>query len=250
MSEPIASTMVSEIVAADFRTAAVFEQFGIDFCCGGGRSVAEACHTAAADPRAVERALHALPPAEGHDPRDVTRWPVDRLIDHIVTIHHGYVRSAVLTVGRYLTKLVEVHGARRLELYRVKAAFDQMSADLVDHMIHEERVLFPSIRALASPSNGARLPRPFGAVENQIRLREMEHQEAGDALRLIHDLTNGYKTPSDGCLTYRVCFAELAQFERDLHRHVHLEDDVLYPKAVELEQRSRRGTCDSPSGEC
>jgi len=239
MGQSLERTTVGEIVAADFRAATVFEQFGIDFCCGGRRSVAEACQSAAVDPQAVALALEALPPPDARDEGDVTCWPVERLIDHVVDTHHAYVRSALPTIGSYLARLVEVHGGRHPELMRVAQSFSEMSRGLVQHMMKEERVLFPYVRELASRRDDSSMPSPFGTVENPIRMMEQEHREAGDEMRLIRDLTNGYSAPGDGCTTYRVCFAELERFERDLHRHVHLENNVLFPRAIELERRAR-----------
>jgi regulator of cell morphogenesis and NO signaling len=236
MSESFDRSTVGEIVGRDFRSAAVFEQYGIDFCCGGRRSLADACRAAAADPAAVERALRALPPADTSED-DVTQWPVERLIDHIVTTHHAYIRSALPLIARYLAKLVEVHGARHPELSRIAVSFDQMGNELLQHLMKVERVLFPYIRELATTPAGAPAS-PFGTVENPIRMMEREHRDAGDDMRLIRELTNGYTVPEDGCATYRVCLAELAQFERDLHRHIHLENNVLFPKAVELERQA------------
>jgi regulator of cell morphogenesis and NO signaling len=240
MSESFERATVGEIVATDFGTARVFEQFGIDFCCGGRRSMAEACESAAVDPQTVERALQALPPVAEHDDDDVTRWSTDRLIEHILNRHHAYVRAALPSIGRQLAKLVEVHGQRHPELARVAASFDQMSRDLLQHMMKEERVLFPYIREMASTRTGEFAQSPFGTVANPIRMMEREHREAGDELRLIRELTSGYVPPADGCTTYRVCFAQLAEFERDLHRHVHLENNVLFPTAIELERASWR----------
>lgn len=236
MNQQLGSATVGEIVATDFRAAGVFERFGIDFCCGGRRSLAEACRTAAADPDAVIRALDALPPEQaGED--DVTSWRLDRLIDYIVATHHTYLRSALPTIARYLAKLVEVHGARRPELARVIAYFDQVRGDLEQHLLKEEQVLFPSVRDLVNnAAAGARSRSPFGTVENPIRMMEREHREAADGLRIVRELTNGYTAPADACTTYAVCMAELERFERDLHRHVHLENNVLFPKAVELER--------------
>jgi regulator of cell morphogenesis and NO signaling len=235
MSNGVPTLMVGEIVAADFRTAAVFERFGIDFCCGGRRDLGEACRTAAVDPADVVRALDALAPA-AEDDADVTRWGLGRLIDHIVSAHHGYVRSSSPIIQRYLAKLAEVHGARHPELPRVAACFDKLSHDLAQHMRKEEEALFPYVRALATGSAGDRdVPPPFGTVENPIRMMEREHREAADELRLIRELTDGYVAPADGCQTYNVCMAELQRFERDLHRHVHLENNILFPKAVALE---------------
>ena len=235
MSESLEGTTVGEIVATDFRTANVFEQFGIDFCCGGRQSFREACRTAAADPDRVQRALDALP-SKTDDDTDVTRWPLDRLIDHIVSTHHTYVRSALPVIARYLAKLVEVHGARHPELARVATSFDQMSHELMQHMLKEEHVLFPYVRELAVSGHGE--PSPFGTVENPIRMMEHEHLAAAAELRLMRELTDGYTVPADGCTTYHVCLAELARFERDLHRHVHLENNILFPKAIEIEHRA------------
>jgi regulator of cell morphogenesis and NO signaling len=237
MSESFERT-VGEIVTEDFRTAGVFEQFGIDFCCGGRRSVAEACRTANVDPAVVERALAALPPAQLSSEDDVTSWNVDRLIDHIVSTHHAYVRSALPTLSRYLAKLVEVHGHRHPELLRVASSVEHLGRELLQHMMKEERVLFPYIRTLATSNDGKPTPGPFGTVENPIRMMEREHRQAGDEMRLIRELTSGYAPPADGCTTYRVALEELDRFDRDLHRHVHLENNVLFPRAIELERTS------------
>ena len=240
MSESFEQVTVGEIVASDFRTARVFEQFGIDFCCGGRQSIAEACESAAVDPQIVERALRALPPVTEHDDGDVTRWSPDRLIEHILTTHHAYVRATLPSIGRQLAKLVEVHGQRHPELARIAALFEQVGSDLLQHMMKEERVLFPYIHEIASSQRSGPARSPFGSVENPIRMMEREHRDAGDELRFIRDLASGYEPPADGCATYRVCFAQLAEFERDLHRHVHLENNVLFPKAIDLERASLR----------
>lgn len=235
MNERLTTATVGEIVARDFRAAAVFEQFGIDFCCGGRRELEDACRAAAVDPAHVLSALEALPPLAGEE-TDVTLWRLDQLIDHIVSTHHAYVRSAMPTIQRYLAKLVEVHGARHPELVRVAACFETVSRELEQHLLKEEHVLFPYIRELAATSVGFRhVPSPFGTVQNPIRMMEREHREAADELRIIRELTKGYVAPDDGCTTYTACMAELDRFERDLHRHVHLENNVVFPKAVALE---------------
>ena len=198
--------------------------------------MAEACRDAAVDPIHVERELQALPPKSEDDETDVTRWPPDLLIEHIVTTHHAYTRTAVERISRWLAKLVEVHGARHPELASVASAWNTLGRDLLQHMMKEERVLFPYIREIATAS-GTLPSSPFGTVENPIRMMQREHQDAGDDLRLVRELTNGYTTPADRCATYQVCFDELRQFERDLHRHVHLEENVLFPKALDLERR-------------
>ena len=237
MSNRLESPTVGDIVAADFRAAEVFEQFGIDFCCGGRRSFDDACRSAAADPSAVLKALNAISRsrAEGND---VTDWPLDRLVEHIETTHHAYLRRALPSIARHLGKLVDAHGSRHPELMTVGDVFAGMSEELQQHMLKEERILFPYIRDLVSRQRVAcgRTVGPFGTVENPIRMMEREHREAAGSLQLIRELTGGYAVPGDGCATYAVCMQELAQFERDLHVHVHLENNVLFPRAVALEQ--------------
>jgi regulator of cell morphogenesis and NO signaling len=238
MNEQPATRTVGQVVASDFRAAAVFERFGIDFCCSGRRTLEDACLAAAADPDAVVRALDALPPPGDTRDDDAAHWPVPRLIDFIVSTHHAYVRASMPSIARHLVKLIDAHGSRHPELARVAAYFEAVRKDLGQHMLKEEQVLFPYVRDLAEAGDSCgRTLSPFGTVENPIRMMEREHQEAGDVLRIIRELTLGYTTPDDGCTTYAIAMGELLQFERDLHRHVHLENNVLFPAAVRMEQR-------------
>jgi regulator of cell morphogenesis and NO signaling len=236
MTERFETATVGQIVEADSRAPGVFEQFGIDYCCGGRRLLLDACRAADADPGAVIGALAALPPING-DADDVTTRPLDQLVDYIVTTHHAYVRSKLPAIARHLAKLQEAHGKRHPELTRVAAVFDGLSRDLEQHLLKEEQILFPYVRNLVEHSDercGA-LMSPFGSVSHPIRMMEREHEEAGEALREIRTLTGEYAVPADGCSTYDVCMKELEEFERDLHRHVHLENNVLFPRAIELE---------------
>ena len=235
MKTSLTHTTIGAIVADDFRTAAVFERFGIDFCCGGGRSFDEACLEAAAEPAEVQRALDALPPQRERSD-DPAQLPLDRLIDHIVSRHHAYIRSALPLIGGYLQKLVGVHGVRHPELARVAAHFERLAGELTLHMIKEEQVLFPYVRELAATAvSGRHTPSPFGSVENPIRMMRREHRDAADEMATIRFLTDGYLPPADGCTTYAVCLAELERFDQDLHRHVHLENNVMFPRAIALE---------------
>lgn len=231
-------TAVGDLVAADSRVANVLEQFGIDFCCGGRRTLDDACRTAGADLATVRRALERMAAQTTEGEADIRQWPVERVIDHIVSTHHVYTRVAMPEIAHHLAQLVSVHGERHPELARVAATFNELRHELQQHLMKEEHVLFPYIRELARRTDGRPFASPFGTVENPIRMMEREHRDAGDELRVIRELTNGYVAPADGCTTYRVAMAELEQFERDLHRHVHLENNVLFPKAVALEQRS------------
>jgi len=235
-------TTVGDIVANDFRTAAVFERHGIDFCCGGRRTIAEACHAARVDPVEVVQALEVVDSStagEG-EASAMTEWPLDRLADHIVETHHAYVRSALPAIAPHLATLVRVHGERHPELTQVSVAFSRMSEGLVQHMMKEELVLFPYIRELANADHGRRPPCPFGTIEHPIRMMEREHQDAGRDLQMLRELTNGYEPPADGCATYRLTMAELDAFEREMHLHVHLENNVLFPRATERERELRR----------
>lgn len=235
MNERLATISIGEIVAGDTRAAAIFDELGIDFCCGGRRTLQDACRAAGVEPEEVARTLEALPAANDGE-TEVTRWPIGRLIDYIVSTHHVYVRSALPLIGRHLEKLVEAHASRHPELVRVSACFDRVACDLEQHLLKEEHVLFPYVRELAATVGADRhVPSPFGSVENPIRMMEREHREAGDAMRTIRELTNGFATPDDGCATYALCMAELQRFERDLHEHVHLENNVLFPRAFALE---------------
>jgi regulator of cell morphogenesis and NO signaling len=239
MLQPRETDIIGDLVASDFRAAGVFERFGIDFCCGGRRSLADACEQAGVDAADVVLDLIRLGTSPRHPEDDVARWSPTRLVTHIVGRHHAYIRSAMPMIGAYLSRLVEVHGARHPELAEVRREFDRLAVELRQHLMKEEQVLFPYILELAEfDQTGATLPpSPFGTIANPIRMMEREHQEAGDELRAIRDLTHGYATPPDGCTTYRVAMAELERFERDLHEHVHLENNVLFPAAVAIEAR-------------
>jgi len=243
MNERLEQSMIGDIVATDFRAGAIFESYGIDFCCGGRRSLADACRGASADPSEVIAAIEALGVAAPED--DATAWTVDGLIDYIVSTHHAYIRENVPTIARHLAKLQTVHGARHAELSDIVIVFDQLSEELHQHLMKEEQVLFPYMRDLAArrdrPCGG--VVSPFGTVANPIRMMEREHQDAGDAMRTLRELTENYATPADGCATYAVTMSELEAFERDLHRHVHLENNVLFPQAIAHEDElwSRRG---------
>ena len=236
MVEHPATPTVGEMVANDHRAAAVMERFGIDFCCGGARSLEDACAAAGAELSTVTHALETLAPAAGAVD-DFVHWPAQQLIDHIVSTHHAYVRSALPVIARHLQKLEQVHGERHPELRQLADVFAGMSVDLEQHLVKEERVLFPYIRDLATnPDAWVPAMSPFGTIENPIRMMEREHQEAAGELRFIRELTNGYLVPADGCATYTACMRELEQFERDLHEHVHLENNVLFPKAIQMER--------------
>lgn len=177
-----------------------------------------------------------LPSATDQSDEDATQWSVDHVIDSIVTLHHARVRPTLLAITGYLTKLVEEHGRRHPELVRVAAYFDQVRDDLLQHFQNEQHVLFPYVRDLAhGTGTGSGARSLTGSVVAPIRMLKRENREAAEAMQTIRELTMEYKAPTDGCPTYVTCMAELARFERILLRQVHLENNVLFPKAVELE---------------
>jgi len=232
-------TTIREIVADDFRTAAVFQKFGLDFCCGGGKTIDDACRERDLDPRVVLGELDKVHTAPSNGTPKFNAWDTAFLIDYIVHNHHRYVREAIPIILGHTRKVATVHGGRHPETIRVAEGFAQTARDLEMHMRKEEEVLFPHIKRLVQAEReGERigLP-PFGSVRNPIRMMEAEHVVAGDEMAEIRSLTNGYTPPADACMTYRVSYQELEQFEDDLHRHVHLENNILFPKAVELELR-------------
>jgi regulator of cell morphogenesis and NO signaling len=230
---------VGEIVAEDPRAASVFHRFGIDFCCGGARTLAQACAAAGVAEAEVVRELKegASTPPDGA-PR-FSDWDLDFLCDYIVQNHHRYVRQAVAALLPLTKKVAEVHGPRHPELREVARLFAFIIEELQAHMVREEQVLFPIVKQLAladrlGQSIGAP---PFGSIAFPIQMMEMEHASAGDALAEARRLTGGYSLPADGCATLAAAYRGLEAFEADLHQHVHLENNILFPRALGLEAR-------------
>lgn len=241
-----ADTTIRHIVADDFRAASVFQRHGIDFCCGGNRPVADACRELGLDARAVETELEAATSQAAPGLPRFNAWDLDFLTGYIVSNHHGYVRQAIPTLLAHTRKVADVHGERHPEVKAIAEQFENIATALAQHMAKEEQMLFPYINALVAASRGgAAAPfAPFGSVANPIRMMEIEHQSAGDEMASIRRLSGGYEPPADACTTFKVTYQELLAFEADLHQHVHLENNILFPKAVALE-RALRGGSDS-----
>ena len=233
------STTIRDIVAADFRAAAVFQRHNLDFCCRGDRSVEDACRETGLDPAVVlDDLTRATASGQPGGPRFNT-WDARTLIAYIVDNHHEYVRAAIPTLLTHTQKVATVHGGRHPELAEIARLFAGVAEEMTSHMFKEERILFPFIAALEDAAKtGEPAPAaPFGTVEHPIRMMELEHDSAGDAMARIRELSQGYQVPEDACTTYRVSFQELEAFETDLHNHVHLENNILFPKARVLESR-------------
>lgn len=228
---------IREVVAADYRAAAVFQRHGIDFCCHGGRTIENGCRDAGATREEVLRDLSAATAAPSSATPAFSTWDARTLVSHIVVTHHGFVRETIPPLLTHTRKIAAVHGERHPELVHIASLFERVADEMTDHMAKEEQVLFPFIVRLEEAGRmGAPAPAPpFGTVGNPIRMMEADHQFVGDAMAEIRHLTNGYQPALDACATYRVTFQELDAFERDLHQHVHLENNLLFPKALALE---------------
>ncbi len=227
---------LADIVTGDARAAAVFDRLGLDYCCRGHQTVQDAAIDSGIPVSDLVDALLALEPLEAD--RSAAEWTdLGALSRHIVTKYHAYVRQVTPQISTWLDKLAARHGSRHPELISVRETFAALSSELLTHMVKEENLLFPFIETLAATErSGGRLPPgPFGTIVNPIRVMESDHEHAGDLLTRLRHLTGGYEAPADGCTTYRLCYQELARFEADLHRHVHLENNVLFPRAMALE---------------
>jgi len=230
---------IGEIVTLDYRTAAVFHSFGIDFCCKGGRSLAEACEHKNVEIQILIDALQQAMMEDRSSTTDFNSWPLDLLADHIEKKHHRYADLRIIEIKPFLRKVVQVHGDRHPELREVERLFNLSAGDLTVHMKKEEFILFPFIRKMIKQQQAGEpfVAPPFGTIQNPIAMMHHEHDAEGDRYQKIADLTNQYTPPADACNTYRVTFAMLKEFEADLHLHIHLENYILFPKAIEMEKR-------------
>lgn len=227
---------IASLVANDYRLAEVFKQFNIDFCCHGNRTIEEACLQK--DISGLIRQLIAQSRTPDKSTIDYNSWPIDLLADHIENVHHRYVTRQIPVIKSYLDKICKAHGNRYPELFQIAALFNETAAELSMHMKKEELMLFPFIRKLAKAKGlGYKLHRPsLGSVENPILMMNHEHDAEGERFRKIAQLCSNYIVPADGCNTYKVAFALLKEFEEDLHLHIHLESNILFPKAIEMEK--------------
>ena len=231
------NSIVGEIVRTNFQTAQIFENSNIDFCCGGNISVNEACKRSGADESTLISQLESMLQTEDYDSRYYESLPLDQLSDYIVERHHRYVADKSPFIQAKLQKISEVHGVNHPELLEVSRLFDEAVGNLAMHMKKEELILFPYIGRMVNFKNsGTGAPAEFGHVLQPIRVMMDEHQAEGDRFMKIAALTGNYQAPADGCQTYEVAMRSLEEFEKDLHRHIHLENNVLFPKAIELEK--------------
>jgi len=228
---------IGELVTKDFRKAQVFKKLGIDFCCGGKKTLSEVCGKKGIDIHKVEAELAAVSSEGQATGENFQIWGLDFLSDYVINVHHNYVRESIPFLTEISQKVARVHGDRHPELRKVAEVFAAVAKDLSLHITKEESILFPYIKEMvAAKKAGSSLPvSMFGGVVNPINVMEMEHEGAGEDLSELRSLTNNYELPEDACTSYKILFQKLEEFESDLFQHVHLESNILFPKALELE---------------
>lgn len=232
-------TIVGELVAQDYRAASVFKKHGIDFCCNGNRSIGEACEKRKVEIDSFMQTLEQALQEENNVSLDYNSWPLDLLADYIEKKHHRYVQDKTLEIKPFLDKVCRVHGAEHPELLEINKLFTESTGELAMHMKKEELVLFPFIKKMVSISQDkTAFESPhFGTIQNPVNMMMDEHDVEGSRFRKIAELSDNYTPPADACNTYRVTFALLKEFEEDLHLHIHLENNLLFPKAIEMEKQ-------------
>lgn len=229
---------IGQIVAEDYRTAGVFKTYGIDFCCKGNRPLSEATGKQQVSVEKLASELESVMNAPAQRSDDYQSWPIDFLANYIERIHHQYVRDQTEDISEFLNKLCKVHGRQHPELITIRTLFLESARELALHLQKEEMILFPYIRVLVKAQLDKQTPEQahFGTVQNPIRMMMQEHDNEGERFRQIARLSNNYAPPADACNTYKVTFALLQEFEDNLHLHVHLENNILFPKAIALEE--------------
>lgn len=229
---------LADIVKSDFRAARVFENHNLDFCCKGNRPLSEACSEKKLDADAILHQVNAVLNGAAAD-KSPDEWTIGELANHILNTHHVYTKEMLPIIYAHSQKVSDVHGKNHPEVVEIAEIFSRVYDELNSHMMKEERMLFPFILSMAEAekNNTHTAPPPFGSVSGPISVMEREHVEAGDGFYRIRELSNNYTAPEDACSTYRVLFQELNEFESDLHRHIHLENNILFPRAIELEKK-------------
>ena len=219
------------------QSTRLFEKLKIDYCCGGNQTLAEGCTSAGVDVYAVIQMLAEATQQKSEDVVDFTSASLPQLITHIVDTHHVFTKSEMDRLQLLADKVLAAHGGNHPELVHLDELLTRLCDDLKPHMFKEEHVLFPYIFALAKAADqqGAVPFAPFGTVNNPIRMMMREHDTAGEILRELRKLTFDYKVPADACISYQTLYQALENFEKDLHQHIHLENNILFPKALDVE---------------
>ena len=232
------SKSIAEIVAEDYRTAKIFESFKIDFCCNGHKNFKEVVDKKNIDTEKLTAELNSVKSQANTGSMDFNSLPLDLLADYVEKKHHRYIEERAPELKQYLAKLCSVHGENHPELLKITEEFNESAGELAMHMKKEELILFPFIRKMAAAKHKKeKVSSPqFGSVENPIQAMMKEHDTEGERFKKIAELTDNYTTPADGCNTYRLTYSLLKEFQDDLHLHIHLENNILFPKSLEMEK--------------
>ncbi len=232
---------LGEIAVKDLRKAEIFKKYGLDFCCGGKKTVKQACAEKGLDVTKIEQELQQADKPLNTRAMPYNDWALDFLADYIVNTHHSYVKKTLPDLVQYSAKVTKVHGGGHPELSRINELVEEINAEMSSHMIKEEKVLFPYIKEMARAveADKAVPVAGFGSVQSPINMMEMEHDIVGRNLEEIRKLANDYTLPADGCASYDLLYKMMVEFEGDLFIHIHLENNILFPKAIEMEKTSR-----------
>lgn len=232
---------VRDVVLELPQATRVFEKLKIDYCCGGDKPLGEACANAGVKVENLERMLAEAGSADvkGNGSLDFRTATLTELIGHILDKHHVYTKEEMVRLEALIQKVIGAHGENHPELLRLGSLFQQLCADLRPHMFKEEQILFPYIIEMeTSALNQGSAPfAPFGTVNNPVRMMMMEHETVGELLCQLRALSSNYLVPPDACISYQTLYRALEAFEQDLHQHIHLENNILFPRAVEMEAR-------------
>lgn len=236
-----ADKTVRELAVETPNATRVFEKLKIDYCCGGGRSLADACAVAGVGVGEVTRLLEQAGSVACDAPAGLQSGTLAELIDHILDKHHTFTRDEMERITALAEKVATKKSETHPELLRVRALFQQLCDDLRPHMFKEEMILFPYVKQMEQAANEGRPApyAPFGTVGNPVRMMMLEHDTAGDILRELRAVTSDYAAPEDACISYQTLYRALEEFEQDLHQHIHLENNLLFPRAVKLEQAAQ-----------
>ena len=226
---------IGELVAKDLRKAEVFKKFNIDFCCGGKKTLSQVCNDKQINIKDIESEFEKLDSTSESISQNYNEWSLDFLVDFIINTHHKYVKSSVPLLMEYTAKVAKVHGKEHLEVVTIYDLFKEASEELNSHMMKEETILFPYIKQLVNEKKSVNEGCSFGTVKNPIRMMEHEHDVVGNIFKTIRELSNDYTPPEDACTTYKLSYKKLEEFENDLHQHIHLENNILFPKSIKLE---------------
>jgi regulator of cell morphogenesis and NO signaling len=229
-----ANRTIGEIVADDYRTARVFEDHGIDFCCGGKIALSSICRDKGIELAVIEQELAAVKVASLDRSLNYSAWELPFLVDFIVNTHHAYLHENMGQIAGYARKIADVHGSNHPEVLEIAEIFSKIVTDLADHLRYEEEVFFPAIKRCDAAGKSHVVPDAIDleSIRAGLEKLQQEHEEVGDAIHRIRHLAKDYEIPGDACNTFRLTYQKLKEFEDDLHKHVHLENNILFPKTA------------------